>query len=96
MVERRERDENARLGGVHPGEIPEDIPLALNIAHADELLIGRVRNLKIVRSSRPDEAKLICRRRVENQRSEPANAVVIVVPLLPFRRHQAYIGAIDA
>src|SRR5882724_4007130 len=96
MVERRERNENARLGGVHPGEISEDVPFALNIAHADKLLIGRVWNLKIVRSSRPDEAKLICLRRVENQRSETANAVVVVVPLLRLRRHQAHIGAISA
>src|SRR5712664_2665195 len=51
MVERRERNENARLGGVHPREISEDVPFALNIAHADKLLIGGVWNLKIVRSS---------------------------------------------
>src|SRR6266403_1587553 len=96
MEERRERNENARPGSVHPGKIPEDVPFALNIAHADELLIRRVWNLKIVRSSRPDEAKLICLRSVENQRSEAANAVVVVVPLLRFRRHQAHIGAIHA
>src|SRR6266850_8246075 len=96
MVERRKRNENARLGGVHPGKISEDVPFALNIAHADKLLIGRVWNLKIVYTGRSDEAKLICPRRVENQRSEPANAVIIVVPLLQFRRHQAHIGAIHA
>src|SRR5882724_6725628 len=96
MIERRERSENAGLDGVHPGEISEDVPFALNIAYANELLIGRVWNLKIVRSSRPDEAKLICLRRVENQRSEPANAVIIVVQLLRFRRHQAHIRAIHA
>src|SRR6266850_198554 len=96
MVERRERNEDARLDGVHPGQISEDVPFALNIAYANELLIGRVWNLKIVRSSRPDEAKLIYLRRVENQRSEPANAVIIVVQLLRFRRHQAHIGAIHA
>src|SRR6266436_6511207 len=96
MVERRERNENARLDGVHPGEIPEDVPFALNIAHADELLIGRIWNLKIVGTGQSDEAKLICLRSVENQRSEAANAVVVVVPLLRFRRHQAHIGAIHA
>src|ERR1700687_1166037 len=95
MVERRERSENARVDGVHPGEIAEDVPFTLNVAHTGELLIGRIWNLKIIRSSRPDEAKLICRRRVENQRSEAANAIIIVVPLLRFRRHQAHIGAID-
>src|SRR6266849_9817069 len=88
MVERRERSENSRIDCVHPGEIPEDVPLALNIAHTDELMIGCVRNLKIVGSGRSDEAKLICLRRVENQRSEAAEAVVVVVPLLRFRRHQ--------
>src|SRR5882672_3839566 len=67
MVERRERNENARIDGVHPGEIPEDVPFALNIAHTDELLIGGVWNLKIVRTGRSDEAKLICRRRIKNQ-----------------------------
>src|SRR5882672_9346798 len=96
MEEGRERKKNARLGGVHPGEISEDVPFALNIAHPDELLIGRVWNLKIVRTSQSDEAKLICLRRVKNQRSEAANAVVVVVPLLRFRRHQAHIGAIHA
>src|SRR5882762_117992 len=96
MVERRERNENARLDGVHPGEVSEDVPFALSVAHTDELLIGGVWNLKIVRTGRPDEAKLICRRRVENQRSEAANAVIIVVPLLRLRRHQAHIGAISA
>src|SRR6267143_4421812 len=96
MVERRKRNEDARLGSVHPGEISEDVPFALNIAHADELLIGCVWNLKIVRTGRSDKAKLICRRRIENQRSEAANTVIIVVPLLRFRRHQAHIGAISA
>src|SRR5712664_374651 len=96
MVERRERSENSWVDSVHPGKVSKDIPFALNIAHADKLLIGRIWNLKIVGSSRPDEAKLICLRRVENQRSEAANAVVVVVPLLRLRRHQAHIGAISA
>src|SRR6266404_5667116 len=81
MEERRERKKNARLGGVHPGEISEDVPFALNIAHPDELLIGRVWNLKIVRTSQSDEAKLICLRRVKNQRSEAAKDVDDVVQL---------------
>src|SRR6267142_2754840 len=70
MVERRERKKNTRLNGVHPGEVSEDVPFVLNVAHTHELLIGGVWNLKIVRTGRSHEAKLIRRRRVENQRSE--------------------------
>jgi len=60
--------------------------------HANFLLVERVRNLEIVAARRTYEAQLVFWRRIENQRGEESETIVVVVEFLLLGRHQADIG----
>ena len=59
MVERRDRQQKAGPGRVHPGEVDERIALALDVPDAGGLLLGRVRDLVMVAAERRHQAELV-------------------------------------
>src|SRR5205814_51696 len=96
MHEWRNCQQNSWLNGVHPRKIDERIALPLRIANVGGLLIGRIWYLEKISARRSGQPQLVLRSRIENQRSESAHPVVVVVQSVLFRRHQTDVAAIRA
>src|SRR5712692_4169064 len=99
MVERRDGENEAGGEGANPGKGQEGIPFPVGIAKkfAEGIIgIGRIEgNLIVIAAQGSDEAQLILRAGVIDERSESAEAIGAVVNHRGSRRLQAEVGAVS-
>src|ERR1700751_1945438 len=96
MHERRHRQQDSGLQSVHPGKIQKAVAFALPIANIGCLVIRIVGRLEKIGAGESHKTQLIVWSGVENERSESADAVIVVVQRIGLGWHQSNIAAIRA
>src|SRR5260370_33255167 len=94
VKERRDRQHQRRAESTNPGEGGERIVLAINVVQDSGGVAGIYRHLIKIAARLSDEAKLVLRVQIENERSEATEAIGDIVRDHGSRRLQPEIGAI--
>src|SRR5262245_54930298 len=94
MIKRRDREHCAGSDRVQPGEVHEDIPLILYVSNPAKLLLGRVWHLEVITANRRNQAQLVVRSLIEDERSKPAESGRLVINHPTARGLQPQVGSI--